>query len=125
MMSEVNKGGAPIKEIDYKQLEKLCAIQCTGEECAAILKIDYDTLNRALKRDNHGGFTDYFKKNSATGKASLRRRQYKSAVEEGNIPMMIWLGKQYLGQKEPDRTETTVVINNSLADIVGSAADDD
>ena len=100
-----DKGGRPTKTVDYQQLQKLCAIQCTGEECAALLDIDYDTLNRHLKNDGYGGFTDYFKKYSANGKASLRRRQYKAAVEDGNVPMMIWLGKQYLGQKEPERAE--------------------
>ena len=85
------------KKIDYDQLDKLCAIQCTGEECAAILKMDYDTLNAALKRDKKGGFSDYFKSKSAYGKASLRRRQFKAA-EDGNATMLVWLGKQWLGQ---------------------------
>ena len=30
---------------------------------------------------------------------SIRRMQYGSA-EKGSVAMMIWLGKQYLGQKE-------------------------
>jgi hypothetical protein len=33
------------------------------------------------------------------GKTSLRRVQYTKAME-GNIGMLIWLGKQYLGQAE-------------------------
>lgn len=102
-----NKGGRPKKVIDYKQLETLCKIQCTGEECASVLKMDYDTLNNALKRDGHGGFSDYYKKTSKSGKASLRRLQWKSA-ENGNTSMLIWLGKQYLGQV--DRQETTTEV---------------
>ena len=85
------------KKIDYGQLDKLCAIQCTGEECASILGMDYDTLNAALKRDGNKGFSDYFKTKSAFGKASLRRRQFKAA-EDGNATMLVWLGKQWLGQ---------------------------
>ena len=92
-------------EVDYKTLKELCAIHCTGEECAAILGVDYDTLNRALKRDKHGGFTDYFKKYSADGKKSLRRRQVEVALD-GSVPMLIWLGKQHLGQA--DKQEQTV-----------------
>ena len=83
--------------IDYDKLSKLCKIQCTGEECAAFLEMDYDTLNINLERDGHSGFSDYFKKQSAGGKISLRRRQFRSA-EDGSVPMLIWLGKQYLGQ---------------------------
>ena len=94
-----NKGGRPRKEIDWEQLEKLCAIHCTGEECASVLKISYDTLNEAIKRKGYSGFQEYFKKYSGSGKASLRRMQFKSA-ESGNATMLIWLGKQYLGQRD-------------------------
>ena len=94
------------KEIDYDVLRELCEIQCTGEECCAILakgydngKLDYDTLNNALKRDGHGGFSEYFKKHSADGKASLRRVQFSTA-KTGSVPMLIWLGKQHLDQRD-------------------------
>tara|TARA_R110002020_G_scaffold285000_2_gene500567 strand:+ start:603 stop:974 length:372 start_codon:yes stop_codon:yes gene_type:complete len=110
-MTEKNKGGRPQKEIDYTQLDKYCAIQCTGEECAALLEMDYDTLNRGLKRDGFGGFTDYFEQKSSFGKASLRRRQYKLA-EEGNPTMLIWLGKQWLGQSE--KKEITIADKEEL-----------
>lgn len=99
-----NKGGRPRIEIDYLKLDQLCAIQCTGEECAAVLGISYEHLNNTLKRDGNGGFLDYFAQKSLFGKASLRRTQYKTA-ESGNPTMLIWLGKQWLGQKEPDKIE--------------------
>lgn len=105
------KGGAPKKLIDYSKLDKLCAIHCTGEECAAILEVDYDTLNNSLKSDGFGGFSDYFKKKSASGKMSLRRRQYTKAVDEGNPTMLIWLGKQWLGQKDSETLVDTTVNN--------------
>ena len=34
------------------------------------------------------------------GRTSIRRAQYKAALD-GNPTMLIWLGKQLLGQKEP------------------------
>ena len=85
--------------IDYQKLEALCKIQCTGEECASVLGIDYDTLNNRLKCDGHGGFSEYNKQYGQSGKASLRRLQWKAA-EAGNVGMLIWLGKQYLGQSD-------------------------
>jgi hypothetical protein len=39
------------------------------------------------------------------GTRSLRRLQYEAA-KTGNVTMQIWLGKQWLGQK--DRTETDI-----------------
>lgn len=43
-------------------------------------------------------FSAYFQQKSAPGKISLRRKQFRMA--ESNAAMAIWLGKQYLGQKD-------------------------
>ena len=93
------KNGRPPKTINYRALQGLCEIQATGEECAAILDISYNNLNIKLKKEGHGGFEDYYKKHSATGRASLRRKQMKVALS-GNKTLLIWLGKQYLGQSD-------------------------
>ena len=98
-----NKGGRPRKEIDYDTLDRLCAIQCTGEEIAGILDMSYESLNNKLKQEQGIGFLDYFAKKSATGKMSLRRKQFKMA--ETNPTMAIWLGKQYLGQRDKREIE--------------------
>jgi hypothetical protein len=97
---EGDQGGRPTADIEYDKLKALCQILCTGEECANILGMDYDTLNKGLEREGHGGFTDYLKKHGSEGKASLRRKQFKSAVEDGNVTMQIWLGKQILDQRD-------------------------
>lgn len=114
-----NKGGRPPKIIDYDLLSKLCRIQCTGEECAAVLDMSYETLNNKLKAEGHGGFLDYYKRFAGEGKASLRRMQWKNA-ESGNSTMQIWLGKQYLGQKEPEKDADED--DSRLADIMGQFA---
>lgn len=51
-----------------------------------------------------------FKKYSAGGKRSLRRWQMQTA-EKGNVAMLIFLGKQYLGQKDnPDESDNAEVL---------------
>lgn len=112
-MTEKNKGGRPRKEIDYVTLDKLCYFQCTGEECASFLEISYDTLDRHLKEDGHGGFAEYFKKKSAGGKISLRRKQWETAMS-GNVSMQIWLGKQILDQRDSNKTELTGPDGNDI-----------
>ena len=82
-------------------------LHCTGEECASLLDIDYDNLNKHLIAEGHGGFTEYFKKHSAGGKMSLRRRQWRKAIDDDNTTMQIWLGKQNLGQSDRSKTEIT------------------
>lgn len=94
-----NKGGRPKKEIDYNLVENLCKLQCTGEEIASALNIDYKTLNLRINDKYKMGFSQYYKKASAGGKMSLRRKQMEVAMS-GNVSMLIWLGKQYLGQSD-------------------------
>ena len=89
----------PLTEIDWDQVDKMCAIHCTGEEQAAVLNIDYDTLNRACLREHNIGFAEYFKQKASSGKMSLRRKQFTTAMN-GNTTMLIWLGKNWLGQKD-------------------------
>lgn len=100
----MNKGGRPKITIDFEMVEKLCAMQCTGEEIAGVLKVNYDTLNARINEEYGIGFSDYYKKHSQSGRASLRRLQWKSA-QGGNTPMLIWLGKQYLGQRDKHEHE--------------------
>ena len=88
----------PRKEIDQTQFEKLCGIQCTQEEIAGFFDVSPDTIERWCKRTYDSGFAEVFKTHSADGKISLRRYQFKLA--ERNAAMAIWLGKQYLGQRE-------------------------
>jgi hypothetical protein len=97
---EKNVGGRPTRVIDYDKLKVMVEMQAIGEECACVLQMDYEVLNHNLQRDGHGGFKDYFKKHSGTGKISLRRAQFRSAIEGKNVTMQIWLGKQHLGQAD-------------------------
>lgn len=101
-------------EADFEKVRNLCAIQCTGEEVASVMGVDYDTLNRIL-RDKYGmQFKEYFKIYSSQGKASLRRSQWKAA-EKGNTTMLVWLGKQYLEQTEKvenNNMERVVIVND-------------
>jgi hypothetical protein len=100
-------GGRPKFEIDFEEFEKLCAIQCTLIEIANWFKTTEDTIEARVK-DNYDGktFSDVYKKYSAEGKMSLRRNQFK--MSETNPAMAIWLGKQYLDQKDKSEVDTKV-----------------
>lgn len=98
----------PRIEIDKEQFKKLCSIQCTLGEIASWFKCSEDTIERWCNRELKMSFAEAFKTWSADGKISLRRTQFRMA--EHNVSMAIWLGKQYLGQKES--VETTVSLND-------------
>jgi hypothetical protein len=91
--------GRPNKEIDQEQFEKLCEIQCTQEEICEFLDVTDKTLARWCKRTYGMGFCDVFRVKRKSGMISLRRAQYQVA-KDGNPTMLIWLGKQWLGQSE-------------------------
>ncbi len=96
------KTGRPrieITEEQWRMIEAACKIQCTGEEIAGMLGIDYDTLATRVEDKYSLSFSEYIKRHAAGGKASLRRMQWKSA-EAGNATMLVWLGKQNLGQTD-------------------------
>lgn len=92
--------GRPNKEIDKEQFEKYCEYQCTQDEICEFLDISESTLARWCKRTYGMTFEDVFRAKRKGGYISLRRSQYLSATEDRNPTLLIWLGKQWLGQKD-------------------------
>lgn len=91
----------PRKEINQKQFENLCGLQCTLEEICGFFDVTDKTLDSWCKRTYGESFSEVFKKKRGSGKISLRRSQWRLA--EKSAAMAIFLGKQYLGQKDsPD-----------------------
>jgi hypothetical protein len=84
---------------DYEKLVAMIRIQCTQEEICGVFGMSVDTLNRRIAERGYENFAGLYKKHSDEGKASLRRSQWKKA-QDGNATMLIWLGKQMLGQRD-------------------------
>ena len=98
------KGDTPAQDrIDKKVFENLCGIQCTLAEICDAFDVEDDTLNSWCKKTYGTTFSEVFKVKRGKGQISLRRMQWKLA--EKNPTMAIWLGKQYLGQR--DKVEYT------------------
>jgi len=96
------------------QIQGLARIQCTQREAAAVLRVDRDTFGVFLR--SHEKAREAWETGLESGKASLRRLQFKNA-ENGNATMQIWLGKQWIDQK--DKTESTVDVGATLAGLLG------
>lgn len=107
------KMGRPKIEIDKRQFELLCIIQCTEEEVCAVLggshgKLSVHTLNRWCVETYGKGqtFCKVFKQKKLEGKASLRRMQWVMAQK--SAALLIFLGKNYLGQSDdPNKVESS------------------
>lgn len=100
-----NKGGRPVKEINWTEFEKLCAIQCTLAEIAAWFQCSEDTIENKVKEEYGQCFSDVFSQKKKIGKISLRRQMFQK-MQEGNPALLIWLSKQHLGMRE--KTETDI-----------------
>ena len=118
------KTGRPRIQIDQKVFENLCKIQCTLEEISSVFSCSMDTIERWCKRTYHATFADTNKSLSAYGKSSLRRYQFEMAKK--NASMAIWLGKQYLGQRdnfEFEDREAISKLDQVLDEVRGKAID--
>jgi hypothetical protein len=96
MADEKKSVGRPKIEIDEELLYKLAQIHCTMREMVDIMGVSQDTLKR-----NYAHIID---KGKSEGKMRLRRKQIEVAMS-GNHTMLIWLGKQMLGQSESPTNE--------------------
>lgn len=103
--------GRPKIQIDYELVKKLASIQCTEKEIASVI----GCTDRTMQNDPECMKAYY--EGLDQGKMSLRRTQFKLA--EKNAPMAIFLGKQYLGQR--DVIEEKHEVNNGVIDeLVGA-----
>ena len=95
--------GRPKIEIDFEKVDALCAVFCNCQEIVSVLNsfdinCSYDTVERRVKEQFGVTFAEYVEqKQMAFAKPKLRKAQFDCALG-GNATMLIWLGKQYLGQ---------------------------
>jgi hypothetical protein len=83
-------------DIDTNQVEKLAGLGCTNVEIASFFDCSESLLSKSYSR--------FITKGKDKGKIRLRQWQLKAA-EKGNVSMLIWLGKQILGQQDKSEIE--------------------
>ena len=91
--------GRPRTEVDLAHLKLMASRLCTLEEMAADLGCSTRTLSRR--------FGKTITRARGCGQKRLRLLQWQAA-KKGSVPMLIHLGKQYLGQT--DRQEITAEV---------------
>jgi len=89
----------PKAVIDWNKVDKYLQAQCDGVGIAGLLGIDVQTLYRRCNEDNKVGFAEYSAIKKAEGVELLKAKQYQVAME-GDKTMLVWLGKQYAGQRD-------------------------
>ena len=84
--------------IDPKQVEQLAGFGCSNTEIASFFGCDESLIRKS--------YSTNVEKGKENGKIRLRQWQMKSA-QKGNVAMLIWLGKQMLGQSDKQEITTT------------------
>ena len=91
--------GRPKKyNIDTEQVEKLAGLGCSNTEIASFFGVGEHVIRKS--------YAEFLEKGRDKGKIRLRQWQMKAA-ERGNVAMLIWLGKQMLGQTDKQEITTT------------------
>jgi hypothetical protein len=100
--------GRKLLDISEDDVRRLAAIDCTPREMARFFGCDEQTISRR--------FSSLIEKTRARTYSTLRRRQLEVAIE-GHPTMLIWLGKQMLGQAE----SPVVAIQNNVTNVMSNA----
>ena len=131
LVNKMARTGRPTKDFDKKAFMDLVGLGCTQEEICWFFRdedgkvANIDTLTRWCKREFGVTFQEYFRQNGCMAlKIKLRRNQFK--LSEKNAAMAIFLGKNYLNQKDSVEYEDTTALNKLdeiLSGIQQKAAD--
>lgn len=87
------------QHFDWVMIGKLFQVFSTIPDVVYILNTTQRELNKKCKEEFNMTIKQFQEANYSVGRSSLRRAQYQTALK-GNPTLLIWMGKQYLGQKE-------------------------
>ncbi len=91
-----NNKGKKYKTHDTEMIKRLASTMCTFEEIGYIIGMTGEGVKKR--------FSKVIEEGRAKGKASLRAWQFTKA-ENGDTRMQIWLGRNYLEQKDDPNGE--------------------
>ena len=92
-------------KISKDQVQKLARLGCTNKEIGEFFGCSADLIEKS--------YSEFTTKGRAEQKLRLRQLQWQSA-EKGNTTMLIFLGKNILGQQdklEENKTETPLQLS--------------
>ena len=90
-----------LEDMKFDGWEQLDALIIWSDEqyCAERLGLDRNTLAARIKEKSGLSFSAYKDQKKEAMRVNLRKKQYDVAMA-GNVSMLIWLGKNELGQSD-------------------------
>ncbi len=111
-----NKAGRPKLELNEEQVYKLASLNVTVKDIADVLGCSKSALEN--------NYLDVINEGRANLKTSILRKQYEVGITDKNVTMLIWMGKQHLGQVDKkaveidDRRTAEQLTDGELASII-------
>lgn len=121
MNSKKKSIGRPKAEIDWKRVDDLLIVGCSGREIAASIGLNPHTLYERCELDNGITFSEYSQQKYAKGESILRAHQFAKAIgktSEGDNTLLIWLGKNRLSQKEKPEGDVADINLSKLLELL-------
>lgn len=108
----------PKKDIDEKEFDKLCSLQCTMLEICDWFDVTDKTLTRWCKDTFGCSFSEIYEKKRCGGKIALRRSMFQLASK--NATMAIFLAKNILGMSDNVEVKADTSLMQSLLEVVAN-----
>lgn len=116
--------GRPRIELDPKQAKIFGYFRATYDTMAEQIGCHVDTI-RAAMQDEDSEFSKEYKKGFSGMKMKLSEAQIKTAIEDRNPTLLVWLGKQYLNQKDSPMPDEDVNKNYTVILVPRKQAESD
>jgi len=112
----MKKQNAQKYEVNRKKIEQLASYGNTYDEIANVLNVSSGILRKS--------YSQFYTKGRENLNQRLRKKQINVALK-GNVVMLIWLGKNYLGQKDKEEVAGGLTQDeiNRLRSLAGKDAD--
>jgi hypothetical protein len=103
-----NKMGRPEKVIDWKLLDSILQFGARLIDCSEMLDMSDDSIQNKIKEEFGCTFSEYRERKMSKMRMKLLQKQFDVAMS-GNTALLIWLGKQHLGQSDKMETKSIEV----------------
>ena len=97
-----------VRKVPKAKVRMLASCGCSFREIAKYFAADEAVIRKKFREDYEQGRQDM--------KVKLRQAQWKGALEHGNTSLLIFLGKNYLGQSD----KTDLEAANNLESVLKS-----
>lgn len=108
----------PEKQIDWDRVDKLLEAGCHGTEICPYFDLTPERFYERVQEKYGISFSAYSQEKRQKGDSLIREKQFDKAVEGDNM-MLIWLGKNRLGQRDKEEKNE----NQEAMDLVRKIAD--